>query len=347
MVDFAGWEMPLQYSGIINEHLWTRESASIFDVSHMGRVKVMGPDAEKYLNYLTTADVAGMDELDARYALMLNERGGIIDDLVIYRLPENDFLVVINAATTSKDLKHMERVREEGNFDIVLENITEGVAQIALQGPESVNILQDYTEAPIDRVYYYTAIETKVMGYDVLLSRTGYTGEDGFEIYAVPDAIVNITVELLSREAVRMAGLGARDTLRLEAGYVLYGNDIDESTDPISARLKWTIDFDKDFIGKEAVLRVLEQKPEYYRVGLRAVSRGIPRHADPVSAGDEKVGHVTSGTFSPILKRGIAMAYVKREHSKRGTRLKVKNFEYEVVKMPFVEGSVKNAPRKK
>ncbi len=347
MVDFAGWEMPLQYSGIINEHLWTRESASIFDVSHMGRVKVMGPDAEKYLNYLTTADVAGMDELDARYALMLNERGGIIDDLVIYRLPENDFLVVINAATTSKDLKHMERVKEEGNFDIVLENITEGVAQIALQGPESVNILQDYTEAPIDRVYYYTAIETKVMGYDVLLSRTGYTGEDGFEIYAVPDAIVNITVELLSREAVRMAGLGARDTLRLEAGYVLYGNDIDESTDPISARLKWTIDFDKDFIGKEAVLRVLEQKPEYYRVGLRAVSRGIPRHADPVSAGDEKVGHVTSGTFSPILKRGIAMAYVKREHSKRGTRLKVKNFEYEVVKMPFVEGSVKNAPRKK
>ena len=347
MVDFAGWEMPLQYSGIINEHLWTRESASIFDVSHMGRVKVMGPDAEKYLNYLTTADVAGMDELDARYALMLNERGGIIDDLVIYRLPENDFLVVINAATTSKDLKHMERVREEGNFDIVLENITEGVAQIALQGPESVNILQDYTEAPIDRVYYYTAIETKVMGYDVLLSRTGYTGEDGFEIYAVPDAIVNITVELLSREAVRMAGLGARDTLRLEAGYVLYGNDIDESTDPISARLKWTIDFDKDFIGKEAVLRVLEQKPEYYRVGLRAVSRGIPRHADPVSAGNEKVGHVTSGTFSPILKRGIAMAYVKREHSKRGTRLKVKNFEYEVVKMPFVEGSVKNAPRKK
>lgn len=347
MVDFAGWEMPLQYSGIINEHLWTRESASIFDVSHMGRVKVMGPDAEKYLNYLTTANVSKMDELDAKYALMLNERGGIIDDLVIYKLPEGDFLVVINAATTPKDLNHMEKVKEEGKFDVALENITDNVAQIALQGPESVNVLQRYTEAPLDKVYYYTAVETKVMGYDVLLSRTGYTGEDGFEIYAVPDAIINITVELLSNEAVRMAGLGARDTLRLEAGYVLYGNDIDESTDPISARLKWTIDFDKDFIGKEAVLKVMEQKPEYYRVGLRAVSKGIPRHADPVYLNDEKVGHVTSGTFSPILKKGIAMAYVKREHSKRGTRLKVKNFDYEVVKMPFVEGSVKNAPRKK
>ncbi len=347
MVDFAGWEMPLQYSGIINEHLWTRESASIFDVSHMGRVKVMGPDAEKYLNYLTTANVSRMDELDAKYALMLNERGGIIDDLVIYRLPEGDFLVVINAATTPKDLNHMEKVKEEGKFDVTIENITDDVAQIALQGPESVNVLQKYTEAPLDRVYYYTAVETKVMGYDVLLSRTGYTGEDGFEIYAVPDAIINITVELLSNEAVRMAGLGARDTLRLEAGYVLYGNDIDESTDPISARLKWTIDFDKDFIGKEAVLKVMEQKPEYYRVGLKAVSRGIPRHADPVYLNDEKVGHVTSGTFSPILKKGIAMAYVKREHSKKGTLLKIKNFDYEVVRMPFVEGSVKNAPRRK
>ncbi len=347
MVDFAGWEMPLQYSGIINEHLWTRESASIFDVSHMGRVKVMGSDAEKYLNYLTTANVSRMDELDAKYALMLNERGGIIDDLVIYRLPEGDFLVVINAATTPKDLNHMEKVREEGKFDVTLENITDDVAQIALQGPESVNVLQKYTETPLDRVYYYTAVETKVMGYDVLLSRTGYTGEDGFEIYAVPDAIINITVELLSNEAVRMAGLGARDTLRLEAGYVLYGNDIDESTDPISARLKWTIDFDKDFIGKGAVLKIMEQKPEYYRVGLKAVSRGIPRHADPVYLDDEKVGHVTSGTFSPILKKGIAMAYVKREHSKKGTLLKIKNFDYEVVKMPFVEGSVKNAPRRK
>ncbi len=347
MVDFAGWEMPLQYSGIINEHLWTRESASIFDVSHMGRVKVMGPDAFSFLNYLTTADTGRMEVMDARYALMLNERGGIIDDLVIYRLVDGDFLVVINAATTEKDLSHMERVRQEGKFDVVLENITEGVAQIALQGPESVDILQRYTDAPLDRVYYYTAVETKVMGYDVLLSRTGYTGEDGFEIYAVEDAIVNITVELLSNEAVRMAGLGARDTLRLEAGYVLYGNDIDESTDPISARLKWTIDFDKDFIGKEAVLRIMQEKPEYYRAGLRAVSRGIPRRGDPVEMDGGTVGNVTSGTFSPVLKKGIAMAYVKREHSKRGTLLRVKNMDYEVVKMPFVEGSVKKAPRKK
>ncbi len=347
MVDFAGWEMPLQYKGIINEHLWTRESASIFDVSHMGRVKVMGPDAARYLNYLTTANVDRMDELDAKYALMLNERGGIIDDLVIYRLPEGDFLVVINAATTEKDLKHMGSVVDEGKFDVKLENITENVAQIALQGPESASILQRYTEAPLDRVYYYTAVETKVMGYDVLLSRTGYTGEDGFEIYAVPDAIVNITVELLSNEAVRMAGLGARDTLRLEAGYVLYGNDIDESTDPISARLKWTIDFDKDFIGKDAVLKVMEEKPEYYRVGLMAVSKGIPRHGDSVSLDGQEVGRITSGTFSPMLKRGIAMAYVKREHSRRGTVLRVKNFDYQVVKMPFVEGSVKKAPRKR
>ncbi len=339
MVNFANWLMPLHYGSIREEHLWTRKHASLFDVSHMGRIFVEGKDAQNFLNLVVSTDVSKMEVGDARYGLVLNERGGIVDDVVIYKFSEESFMIVVNASNRKKDLDFLNAYK--GNFHVELEDRTKRIAQVALQGPEAINIAKELL-GNVDELYFYTWGNFGKF----MVSRTGYTGEDGIEIYSEPDELLELVRKLMDDDRVRWAGLGARDSLRLEAGYCLYGNDIDETTDPISARLKWTLDMDKDFVGKQAILKILEEKPKKVRVGFKALEKIIPRKGDSISDGEKNVGYITSGTFSPILQTGIAMGYVSKKYSKPGNILYVKGKKVEVRKFPLVEGSVGNAPRK-
>jgi len=339
IVDFHNWQMPLFYESIIKEHLWTKENCSIFDVSHMGRVIIRGNDSENFLNYLTTIDIKNLKINQAKYGLMLNENAGIIDDLVVYKLSQNEFLMVINAGTTQKDLNHI--LSYSKNYNIEIENITYKISQIAVQGPKSKEILENYLKTNLDIPYYHF-----IKYNDLIISRTGYTTEDGFEIYISSEYVLGFTENLLKNEFVKMAGLGSRDTLRLEAGYCLYGNDINENINPISAKLKWAIYFDKDFIGKEKLLEIMKNGVEYVRVGFIAIDKGIPRENNEIYFNNEKIGYVTSGTFSPSLKKGIGMGYVKNEFSKINNEIIINNNLFLITKLPFVEGSLKRIKSK-
>ncbi len=334
IVDFHGWQMPLFYEGIIKEHNWTRQNCSIFDVSHMGRILIKGKDAKKFLNYITTINIENLKDNEAKYGLMLNENAGIIDDLIVYKISDEEFLVVINASNINKDLEHI--YKHSKSFDIRIENITHNISQIAIQGPRAKEVLENFLKIKLD-IGYYKFIRLD----DLIISRTGYTPEDGFEVYINSNDVLKFTKELLKNEYVRMAGLGARNTLRLEAGYCLYGNDIDENTDPISARLKWTVYLDKDFIGKEKLLDIIKNGIEYVRIGFAAIDRGIPREKNDIFFDNLKIGYVTSGTFSPSLKKGIGIGYVKKEFSKEGTEIIINSNRFLITKPPFVEGSLR------
>ncbi len=346
MVPFAGFEMPVQYEGIIPEHLHVRSSAGLFDVSHMGEFLVKGPQALEFLSYVTTNNPAKLSEWQVQYSAFGNEKGGAVDDLLVYRLPE-EFLLVVNAANIEKDWAHVNEVAK--GFDVQLENISDRIAQLALQGPKAQEAIQPLTSFNLDEIKYYWARRINLMGKEgVLVSRTGYTGEDGFEIYCEDfDFMIELARKLLSNPLVKPAGLGARDTLRLEAGYCLYGNDIDDDTNLLEAGLGWIIDFEKpDFIGKKALLESKERGLKRRRVGFTLTEKGgLPRHGNKVFRGGEEVGWVSSGTYLPSLKVGGGMAYVPRD-------LKVGHeFEVEVrpgrllkakrVKLPMVPGSIK------
>ncbi|MCS7244551.1 MAG: glycine cleavage system aminomethyltransferase GcvT [candidate division WOR-3 bacterium] len=335
IVDFHNWKMPLYYDSIINEHLWTKENASIFDVSHMGRILINGKGSIDFLNYITTIDILNLQIGSAKYGLILNENAGIVDDLVVYRIDELGFLLVVNAGTRNKDLEHIRRHSEE--FDIKIEDITFNISQIAIQGPKSKSVLEEVLGISIDIPYYCF-----VKHDDMIISRTGYTTEDGFEVYINSDRALEFTENLLKNPNIKMAGLGARNTLRLEAGYCLYGNDIDENINPISARLRWTIYLDKNFLGKERLLKIIENGVNYVRVGFIAIDRGIPREKDDIYINEKKVGYVTSGAFSPTLKKGIGMGYMLKEYSKLDTEILINGNKFKVVRLPFVEGSLKN-----
>jgi len=345
MVPFAGFEMPVLYRSIIDEHLWVREKAGLFDVSHMGEIEVKGPRALEFVSYITSNDPARLELFQVQYSTFLKDDGGIIDDLLVYRL-EDGFLLVVNASNTEKDYNWvMEHKFSEG---VTIRNLSDEVGELALQGPLAEEVLQPLTDIDLSKMGYYRAARGKVMGKDALVSRTGYTGEDGFEIYLTPEDTEEVFWKLLESDQVKPAGLGARDTLRLEMGYCLYGNDIDESTNPLEAGLRWIVAFDKgDFIGKEALLRIKESGIRRKRVGFITEAPGaIPRQHQKIYREEEAVGEVTSGTFSPSLKRGIGMGYVPREMAKRGTKLAVeirgKKEVAEIVSMPFYkEGTVK------
>jgi aminomethyltransferase len=338
MVDFAGFEMPIQYAGILEEHRAVRERAGVFDVCHMAEFRLFGFDAFDALQRVITNDLAKVEEVgSALYTVMCQPDGGIIDDLIVYHSGDAEYLIIANAANHDSDFawiaKHMPETVE-------FIDETDRTALIALQGPEAVRIITELSgDAPPPRFHL---AEARLDGQvPVLLARTGYTGEDGVEILCHTSHAVAVWRLLLSFPEVAPCGLGARDTLRLEMGYALYGSDIDCSTDPLSAGLGWVVALDKDdFVGKGALVRIKAAGPATKLVGLE-VSDGIPRHGYPVLHGGQQVGTVASGTFSPTLERGIATAYLPAELAAPGTavqvRVRKKTVDALVARPPFVK----------
>jgi aminomethyltransferase len=308
LVDFAGWEMPVQYEGIKAEHIAVRNHAGLFDVSHMGEVVFWGPDAEEAVQRLVTRDVTRQETGQAGYSAVCYEDGGTVDDVIVYRRPD-DFLVVVNASNREKDLDHFrENTR---HLDVEVADASDDWALLAVQGPEAAGILQGFTDADLSNLKPFRFVEGEIGGAKTIISRTGYTGEDGFELYLSPDDAPHVWRELLEAGATP-AGLGARDTLRLEAGMCLYGNELDPETTPLEAGIGFAVHLDKEqeFIGQEALRREKAEGLGKKLVGFEVEGRGIARHDYPVRAGEENVGRVTSGTLSPTLGKAIGLALV-------------------------------------
>ena len=308
LVDFAGWEMPVQYEGIKAEHRAVRERAGLFDVSHMGEVVFRGPDAEQAVQRLVTRDVSRLAEGQAGYAAVCYDTGGTVDDVLVYKTPD-DFLVVVNASNREKDLAHFRE--NTGDLDVEVADESDDWALLALQGPEATGILQRLTETDLSGLKYFRYAVGEVDGSYAVISRTGYTGEDGFELYLRPEDAPDVWNTLIAAGAAPV-GLGARDTLRLEAGMCLYGNELDPETTPLEAGIGFAVHLDKGeaFIGQDA-LREEEQEGLRKRlVGFKLEGRGIARHDHPVTANGEPAGRVTSGTLSPTLNEAIGLALV-------------------------------------
>ena len=345
IVPFAGYLMPVQYRGIVKEHLNVRSKAGIFDVSHMGEFIVSGKSAENFINYVTTNDVRKLEVGQAQYSAMCYSDGGIVDDLLVYKFPDR-FMMVVNASNIQKDFEWLKGHLCEG---VDLRNVSDEVALIAVQGPYSRGILQNLTEFNLNEIPYYHSREVLFAGKEVILSRTGYTGELGFEIYHSPEYSEYLWDEIMSvgeKYGLMPAGLGARDTLRLEMKYALYGNDIDETTNPIEAGLGWIVKLDKgDFIGKDSIERVKKEGIRRKLIAFVLEDRGIPRHGyDILSKKGEKIGYVTSGSISPVLNKPIGLGYVLKEYSGIGAEIYIdyrgRKLKAKVVKPPFVTSRV-------
>ncbi len=340
LIPFAGFEMPLQYRGIIEEHLAVREKVGMFDVSHMGEIFVEGKDAPKFVDYITTNDAAGMPAGRAHYAALTTEKGTFVDDLLVYRLDEQKYLLVVNAVNTEKDYKWI--LEKSRGFEVEVTDKSSDIAQIAVQGPRAREVVQEITEADLSTVKYYRFVRTKVLGEEAIVSRTGYTGEDGFEIYV--DAPVGEKIWWALLEAgkpyeLQPAGLGARDTLRLEAGMLLYGNDMDETTTVLEADLEWIIKWDKDFIGREALLKQKQEGIKKKLVGFEMVDRGVARHGYRVFVDGKEFGTVCSGSYAPYLRKNIGNVYLPVEKTEIGTEFEVeikgRRARAKVVERPF------------
>jgi aminomethyltransferase len=310
MLNFHGWEMPLHYSsGIIDEHLNTRTNVSLFDVSHMGRFEVKGTDAYECLQTLVTNDLSKLDNNMALYSPICYENGGIIDDLIIYMFNREKFLIVVNASNREKDLEWIIKHLKSAT---IVEDITNKIALLALQGPLAQSILEKavIVRLNLNQLKPFNFIITNIFGIECIISRTGYTGEDGFELFFDSSKIEiwDKIIQLGSTINIKPAGLGARDTLRLEAGLMLYGNDMDENTTPLEVPLKWTVKFEKnEFIGKKALIN---QQINKKLVGFEVLEKRVARHGNEVLINSKKIGFVTSGTFSPILKKSIGFCFV-------------------------------------
>jgi aminomethyltransferase len=337
MIDFGGWELPVQYTSIIDEHNAVRTNAGLFDVSHMGEILIKGPDALALLQRATCNDVSKLDDGRAQYNALLYPTAGFVDDIVIYRMAADDYFVVVNAANTDKDFEWLRDSAKE--LDVSVKNASANYAQLALQGPNAEKILQPLTDIKLADVKYYRFTKGKVDGVPAIVSRTGYTGEDGFEIYVAPEAGPRLFRKLVE-SGVTPTGLGARDTLRLEAKMALYGNDIDHSTTPLEADLGWIVKLEKgEFMGRDVLEREKAEGPRRKLVGFEMVDRGIGRHGYPIVDGKEEIGVVTSGTHSPTLKKAIGLAYLPVEKSAPGTEFNVlirgKETRTRVVPTPF------------
>jgi aminomethyltransferase len=308
LVDFAGWEMPVQYSGIKAEHEAVRKAAGLFDVSHMGEVVFKGPQAEEAVQRLVTRDVSRLSVGQAGYAAVCYESGGTVDDVLVYKNPD-DFLIVVNASNREKDVAHFQENTKDLDVEVVDES--DDWALLALQGPWAVELLQPFTETDLSSIKYYRYEVGEVEGAYAVISRTGYTGEDGFELFVRPEDAPRLWRRLLEAGAAP-AGLGARDTLRLEAGMCLYGNELDAETTPLEAGIGFAVHLDKEqeFVGQEALRREKEEGLRKKLVGFKVEGRGIARHDYPVAVEGETVGHVTSGTMSPTLNEAIGLALV-------------------------------------
>lgn len=323
MVPFAGWDMPIQYpSGIVSEHRATRAAAGLFDLSHMGELWVRGDGAPAALDRLVSSDIQGLAVGHARYGLLTNQSGGIVDDVIVYRTAPGELLVVVNAANVEKDLAHLtERLTGAAITDASAET-----ALVAIQGPRALAISGRVADAPLDDLASFGVRRTAVAGVECLAARTGYTGEDGLELFTPWGGAPTVWHALLDAgagEGLVPVGLGARDTLRLEARLPLYGNEIDEATSPIEAGLGWACALDKPFLGRDEIARVKAEGPDRRLVGL-IVDGGVARHAFPVLSDGVEIGRVTSGTYGPSVQKNIALAYVPSDRAKPGTVLAVR-----------------------
>jgi len=351
MVPFAGYNMPVEYTGINDEHVTVREKVGVFDVSHMGEFWVTGPEAFNFLQYITSNNISSLVDGKVQYSCFPNGKGGIVDDLLVYRFSDEKYLLVVNAANIEKDWKWC--VKNAEKFGIIpgngIENASDSVAQLAVQGPLALKAMQKLTDNNITGMEYYTFREISFAGIErVIFSTTGYTGAGGCEIYIDnkdADKLWKAVFEAGKEFGIQPVGLGARDTLRLEMGFCLYGNDIDDSTSPIEAGLGWITKFTegKDFLDKEYLARQKEEGVEKRLKGFVMVDRGIPRHDyEIVNEEGETIGRVTSGTMSPMMKQGIGMGYLNKGYWKEGTeifiRIRNKNLKAELVKLPIYKG---------
>jgi len=329
---FAGFEMPLYYKDIAPEHLAVRNNVGIFDISHMGRAIVSGADSERFLNYVITNDVSTLAPSSAQYSVMCTETGGIVDDFVVYRLEKEKFLVVFNAGNREKDYNWFTKNVKE--FNVRIDDVSDNVAMFAVQGPNAEKTLQKISSEDLSKIGRFKCGHSRLAGVEVFLARTGYTGEDGFEVFvwdaslSRPDPAVKLWTAILEAGksyGIEPCGLGARDTLRLEAGLCLYGNDIDENTTPIEAGLGFVVKLQKDrFIGKEVLLKQKTEGPKRKRIGIKMMEHGIPRLGFEIHlTNGEKIGQLTSGTFSPLLKSGVGMGYVQTSQAWEGALVNV------------------------
>lgn len=365
IIDFGGWELPVQFHGIQKEHEAVRQRAGLFDVSHMGEVLVSGKDAQAFLQRLTTNDVSRLEDGQAQYSLMCYEDGGVVDDLLVYRFKEDQYMLVINASNIDKDLAWMQKQQSGA---VTLNNISEQTALLALQGPAAGFILSKLTDAPLQELKAFSFLpDVEVGGVTALLSRTGYTGEDGFELYMTcksqdesagqsvgqnegkgegPQQLWARIMEAGAEYGLIACGLGARDTLRFEARLPLYGQELSAAISPLEASLGFFVKLDKgDFIGREALLKQKEQGVPRKLVGVEMIDRGIPRSHYPVYADGRRIGEVTTGTQSPTLKQNLGLALIDASYSKPGTEVWVeireKQLKAVVVKTPFYKRSTK------
>jgi aminomethyltransferase len=345
MVEFGGWDMPVQYpAGTVSEHLRTRKHAGLFDVSHMGEIDVRGPDAISFVNRLVSNDVSKLVDGQAQYSALTTPEGTVIDDLLVYRFAEDHLLLVVNAGTTDKDWDWISSHHETEN--VQLRNTSAEFCQIALQGPDALSILQQITTVPLDEIKYYHFTEDKVDDVPAIISRTGYTGEDGFEVYAAADKAEHLWNKILEvgkygeEYGVMPCGLAARNTLRLEAGMCLYGHEIDETTTLLEANLGWICKLNKgEFIGRERLQKQKEDGIKRKLIGFEVTDRGIARDGQDVVMDGQRVGQVTSGSPAPFLKKNVGMAYVPVELANEGRAFEIdvrgRMVGAQIVPLPF------------
>ena len=345
MVPFAGYNMPIQYEGVTAEHITVREAVGVFDVSHMGEFLVEGENALALIQKITSNDASKLEIGDAQYSCFPNEDNGIVDDLICYRIKENTYLLVVNASNIEKDWNWVSKYNE--GFNANLKDLSEEYSLLAIQGPKAVEAMQSLSSLDLGEIPFYKFKIGDFAGVEnVIISATGYTGSGGFEIYCKNEEATQIWDKVFKAGAdygIKPIGLAARDTLRLEMGYCLYGNDIDETTSPIEAGLSWITKFTKDFLNAEALAKEKEHKPERRLIAFELNERGVPRQSYDIVDGSGKViGNVTSGTMSPCLQKGIGMGYVPRELSKSGSKIYIqvrkKAIPATIVKLPFFKG---------
>lgn len=342
IVEFAGFEMPIQYSSIIQEHKAVRHKVGVFDVSHMGEIFIKGNKALDFVQYITVNDASKLFPGRVQYSAMCYENGGIVDDLLVYKIADDEFLLVVNASNIQKDFDWMIK---NNKFGVDIINRSDDFSLLAVQGPDSLKTLQKISERTIDLEYYHFT-NMKIAGVEMIVSRTGYTGELGYELYfegdeSTAEKVWDAIFEAGKEFDIQPVGLGARDTLRLEMGYCLYGNDIDQTTNPLEAGLGWITKLNKsDFIGKNALLKAKENISRKL-VAMISEEKTFPRHGYEISANGRKIGHITSGTVSPILEKAIALGYVEKDFSAVDTEVNFvvrgKEFPAKVVKLPFVK----------
>lgn len=345
MVPFAGYSMPVRYSSDIEEHMAVRNGVGVFDVSHMGEFSITGPNALDLIQRVTSNDASKLVDGQAQYSCLPNETGGIVDDLIVYRIEENDYLIVVNASNIEKDWNWFSRFNTKG---AKMKNLSDDICLFAVQGPKATEVLQKLTSVDLSTIkYYHFAIGDFAGVQNVILSNTGYTGAGGFELYVNKDDAQNVwdaVFDAGKNAGVKPIGLGARDTLRLEMGFCLYGNDIDDTTSPLEAGLGWITKFTKDFTNADNLKKQKEQGVKRKLVGFRMIDKGIPRHDYQIKddAGNV-IGKVTSGTISPVLNTGIGLGYVVSERALPGTEIFIdvrgRNLKASVEKPPFIKQS--------